>query len=115
VAGARIVVTDADDEVVIEVETDADGKATIIVPGEGEFTATLDLDSLPDDAGLPREGGDVIVLGRNRILNIVVGDRERTTTTTSDRLPQLIFNGLLRPDHAICSVGLSLICGTTGL
>jgi neutral amino acid transport system permease protein len=116
VAGARIVVTDAGDEVVVEVETDGDGTATILLPAQGEFTATLDLDSLPDEAGLPREGGDVIALGRSRILNIVVGDRERATTTTSDRLPQLIFNGLsFGLIIAICSVGLSLIYGTTGL
>ena len=58
----------------------------------------------------------MIELGRSRVLNIVVGDRERTSTTTSDRLPQLIFNGLsFGLIIAICSVGLSLIYGTTGL
>ncbi len=116
VAGARITVTDPNDDVVDEVETDEEGRAVIVLPGEGEFTATLDLDSLGDEVGLPREGGDVIELGRSRVLNIVVGDRERATTTTSDRLPQLIFNGLsFGLIIAICSVGLSLIYGTTGL
>jgi branched-subunit amino acid ABC-type transport system permease component len=115
VAGAKITVTDPDDEVVDEVETDDEGRAVIVLPGEGAFTATLDLDSLGDH-GLPREGGDVIELGRSRVLNIVVGDRERASTTTSDRLPQLIFNGLsFGLIIAICSVGLSLIYGTTGL
>jgi branched-subunit amino acid ABC-type transport system permease component len=116
VEGARITVTDAADDVVDEVETDDEGRAVIVLPGEGEFTATLDLDSLGEDVGLPREGGDVIELGRSRVLNVVVGDRERSSTTTSDRLPQLIFNGLsFGLIIAICSVGLSLIYGTTGL
>ena len=68
--------------------------------------------------GLPREGGDVIAIdpNRSRVLNITVGDRERASTTTVDRLPQVIFNGLsFGLIIAICSVGLSLIFGTTGL
>jgi branched-subunit amino acid ABC-type transport system permease component len=116
VSGARIVITDATDEEIEEVETDDEGRATILLPDEGAFTATLDLDSLPEDAGLPREGGEVVELGRSRVLNFVVGDRERAVTTTIDRLPQLIFNGLsFGLIIAICSVGLSLIYGTTGL
>jgi branched-chain amino acid transport system permease protein len=116
VEGAVITVTDPNDDVVDEVETDEEGRATISLPNDGAFTATLDLDSLPEDAGLPREGGDVIELGRNRVLNIVVGDRARNETTTIDRIPQLLFNGLsFGLIIAICSVGLSLIYGTTGL
>jgi branched-chain amino acid transport system permease protein len=118
VVGARVVVTDAEGEEVADVETDEEGKATITFPGEGEFTATLDLDSLSDDAGLPREGGEAVILdpARTRVLNFVVGDRERAVTTTLDRIPQLVFNGLsFGLIIAICSVGLSLIFGTTGL
>jgi branched-subunit amino acid ABC-type transport system permease component len=118
VEGVVIVVTDASDEGVDEVETDAEGQATITLPGDGQFTATIDLDSLPDDVGLPRTGGDVISIDptRARILNITLGDRERATTTTWEKVPQLLFNGLsFGLIIAITSVGLSLIFGTTGL
>jgi len=118
VADAVIVVTDVSDEVIDEVTTDEDGKATITLPGEGQYTARLDLDSLDEDAGLPREGRESVSIDptRARFLNFVVGDRERATRGTFDKVPQLLFNGLsFGLIIAITSVGLSLIFGTTGL
>ena len=118
VEGAVIVITDASDEVVDEVETDEEGKATISLPGRGQFTATLDIDSLGEDVGLPREGRESVSIDpdRARILNITLGDRERATSGTLDKVPQLLFNGFsFGLVIAITSVGLSLIYGTTGL
>ncbi len=118
VEGVVIVVTDATDEEVDEVETDEDGKATITLPGRGQYTASLDLDSLDEDVGLPREGRESVVIDpdRARFLNFTLGDRERASTGTLDRLPQLLFNGFsFGLVIAITSVGLSLIYGTTGL
>lgn len=118
VEGAKIIVRDDSGEVVDEAETDAKGRATVTLPGEGQYTATLDLDSLGEDVGLPREGGEVINIdpNRSRVVNYVLGDRQRTTLSTWDRLPQLLFNGLVFGlIIAITSVGLSLIFGTTGL
>ena len=118
VEGAVIVVTDANDEEVDEVETDEEGRATITLPGEGQYTATLDLDSLDDDVGLPREGGEVIAIDPNRarVLSITLGDRERDTTSTLEQIPQKLFDGLsFGLIIAITSLGLSLIFGTTGL
>jgi len=118
VEGAIITVTDVAGEEVDEVETDPEGRATITLPGEGQYTATLDLDSLGDDTGLPREGGEVLQIdpNRSRTLRIVVGDRERSSTNRLERLPQLLFEGLsFGLVIAITSVGLSLIFGTTGL
>lgn len=118
VADAVIVVTDLSDEVVDDVTTDEDGKATITLPGEGQYTARLDLDSLDEDTGLPREGRESVSIDptRARFLNFVVGDRERATRSTFDKVPQLLFNGLsFGLIIAITSVGLSLIFGTTGL
>ena len=118
VGGVVIVVTDDSDVEVDEIETDEDGKATITLPGEGQFTATLDLDSLDEDVGLPREGRDAISIDPNRarILNFTLGDRERASSSTWDKVPQLIFNGFsFGLVIAITSVGLSLIYGTTGL
>jgi branched-chain amino acid transport system permease protein len=118
VEGARIVVTDIADEEVDEVETNEEGKATITLPGEGQYTATLDLDSLDDDVGLPRKGGEVVSIDPNRarVLNITLGDRERSTTSWVDKVPQKLFDGLgFGLIIAITSLGLSLIFGTTGL
>jgi neutral amino acid transport system permease protein len=118
VEGAVIVVTDEADEEVDEVTTDDEGKATLTLPGEGIYTATLDLDSLDDDAGLPREGGEVVSIDptRARILNFTLGDRERASSSTWDQVPQKLFNGFsFGLVIAITSVGLSLIFGTTGL
>ncbi len=118
VDGAVITVTDLTGEEVDEVETDDEGRATITLPGEGQYTATLDLDSLDEDAGLPREGRDVVAIdpNRSRVLNFILGDRERATTGKLDRIPQLLFNGFsFGLIIAITSVGLSLIFGTTGL
>jgi branched-subunit amino acid ABC-type transport system permease component len=118
VEGVVIVVTDAADEVVDEIETDEEGKATITLPGRGQYTATIDLDSLGDDVGLPREGRESVSIDpdRARILNITLGDRERATSGSLDKVPQLLFNGFsFGLVIAITSVGLSLIYGTTGL
>ena len=118
VEGVVIVVTDAADEVVDEIETDEDGKATISLPGRGQYTATIDLDSLGDDVGLPREGRESVSIDpdRARILNVTLGDRERATSGSLDKVPQLLFNGFsFGLVIAITSVGLSLIYGTTGL
>jgi branched-subunit amino acid ABC-type transport system permease component len=118
VAGVVIAVTDASDAVVDEVETDEDGKATITLPGRGQFTATIDLDSLDEDVGLPRAGGESVSIDpdRARILNFTLGDRERASSSTWDKVPQLLFNGFsFGLVIAITSVGLSLIYGTTGL
>jgi branched-chain amino acid transport system permease protein len=118
VEGAVITVTDDAGAEVDVVETDAEGKATITLPGEGQYTATLDLESLGEDVGLPREGREAITIDptRARVLNFTLGDRERATTSTWDKVPQLVFNGLsFGLIIAITSVGLSLIFGTTGL
>jgi neutral amino acid transport system permease protein len=118
VSGVVIVVTNASDEEVDSVETDADGKATITLPGEGQYTATIDLESLDKDVGLPRKGGESVSIDptRARILNFTLGDRQRATSSSWDKVPQLIFNGFsFGLVIAITSVGLSLIYGTTGL
>lgn len=118
VEGAVITVVDVAGDEVDEVETDEEGRATITLPGEGQYVATLDLDSLPDDVGLPREGGEILNIDPNRSRTVTynLGARERATTGKLDRIPQLIFNGLsFGLIIAITSLGLSLIFGTTGL
>lgn len=118
VQGAVIVVVDEGGDEVDEVETDEDGKATITLPREGQYTATLDLESLGEDVGLPRVGGEVVPIdpNRSRVLNFTLGDRVRATTSTLDKIPQKLLDGLgFGLIIAITSMGLSLIFGTTGL
>jgi branched-chain amino acid transport system permease protein len=118
VEGAVITITDAGGDEIDQVETDPEGRAVVVLPGEGQFVATLDLDSLPDDVGLPREGGEVLDIDPNRARAVTfnLGARERESTGKIDQIPQLIFEGIsFGLIIAITSVGLSLIFGTTGL
>ena len=85
--------------------TDDEGEATVDAPrGRATYTATLDLDSLPDDVGLPRRG-------QRRRSGRPGPEPRRSTSTLGDRRAhvdhhgstgflQLIFDGAeLRPDH----------------
>ncbi|CAN5142144.1 hypothetical protein BH18ACT4_BH18ACT4_02640 [soil metagenome] len=118
VEGAVVTVTDIAGDEVDEVETDDEGEAEVRLPGPGQYTATLDLDSLPDDVGLPAEGGDEITIdpNRSRIANFNLGERQRDVRTRLDEALQLMVEGVkFGLIIAITAVGLSLIFGTTGL
>jgi branched-chain amino acid transport system permease protein len=118
VEGAVITVVDAAGDEVDQVETDDEGEATITLPGEGQYVATLDLETLGDDVGLPREGGEQISIdpNRSRIVNFVLGDRQRSERTFTDKIMQTSIDGVrFGLVIAMASIGLSLIFGTTGL
>ncbi len=118
VEGATIVITDAAGEEVGEITTDDEGQAVGELPSEGQYTAMLDLDSLPDDVGLPREGGEVLQVDPNRAraATFTLGDRQRSERTYIDEVKQTTIDGIrFGLVIAMCSVGLSLIFGTTGL
>lgn len=115
----EILVVDAAGEEVATATTDDEGAFEIELPGEGDYVATLDTDTLPDGVGLA-EGEEVVEFfvrpNQSRVLIFDLGARERDTDTKLDRLPQLIFEGIkFGFVIAICAVGLSLIFGTTGL
>lgn len=118
IAGAQLSAVDADGEEVDEVETDEEGRATITLPRQGTYTVTLDLDSLDEDIGLPREGGERLTFDstRTRSLTFNLGERERASSSWISRIPQKLFDGLsFGLIIALAAVGLSLIFGTTGL
>src|SRR5919108_4451694 len=50
--GVSITVESADGSFEQTVESDADGKFEVPVPGAGSYTVTLDEDTLPEDVGL---------------------------------------------------------------
>jgi len=102
--------------------TDSSGSATFPVPAKDDYVVTLDVASLP--SGVP------LVEGTKTVVNIV---KDSFTTNTKrvtffagtsgesgaslfDRVAQRLVDGVrLGLIIAICSVGLSLIFGTTGL
>lgn len=102
------------------VDTDEKGQWSVIVPGPGEYSVTLDVDSLP--AGVePRDPDNVtrtVSLGTTNTVNVLfpLGADTRVETSFFDqflqRFVQGINFGLL---IALAAIGITLIFGTTGL
>ncbi len=120
VEGVTITVTTADGEQVGEDETDETGAFVIELPEAGEYTISLDEDTLPDDVAI-REGRSASVtlpvnVGQQRSVLFPLGESSREVRSDLDRLPQLALEGLnFGLIIALAAVGLSLIYGTTGL
>jgi neutral amino acid transport system permease protein len=127
VEGAVITVTDADDEEVEVVETDEEGAWEVNLPEPGRYTATLDVDTLPEGITLrdPERASVVKRVGTGSTPVPFVlqaeGDDDSPAASSSgrslsDRIARAVVNGLkFGLIIAITSIGLSLIFGTTGL
>ncbi len=120
VAGVEIAVVDADGAAIGDVTSGEDGSFSLDLPGPGEYTATLDVETLPEGIGLRDEDRASLTFsltpGQNRPLNFFFGEDTRQRASTTDRVLQLTVEGIkLGLIIAITSVGLSLIYGTTGL
>jgi neutral amino acid transport system permease protein len=119
VEGATIIVEQDGDEV-DEVESDATGAFRLEVPEPGDYTVTLDLDSLPEGVTVREEGGEVrevtVRPGATAPALFILGEGDRETTGTARRALQLFVGGLqFGLVIAMGAIGLSLIFGTTGL
>jgi branched-chain amino acid transport system permease protein len=115
-------VTDSTGAVIGTAVTDAKGVADIKIPGPGDFTITLDEKSLPAGKALTAETPAVRNLKKDDfitqtvVVNYFTGQAKRNTTGWFSRLAQRGVDGTrLGLILAMCSVGLSLIFGTTGL
>jgi neutral amino acid transport system permease protein len=120
VEGVTIVAFDADGTEVGRAESDSDGDWRIPLPGPGQYAATLDEDSLPEDVGLrdPERGTLEFSLrtGQERTLLFPLGEDERALAGFLQRASQSLVNGIkFGLIIAICAIGLSLIFGTTSL
>lgn len=119
IEGVRIVVTDEAGAEVGSAETDAEGRYEIPLPAPGPYKLAIDTTKLPtgtevDEASASR---DIDVRpGARQQGNFFLGQVERAKAGRWSQLPQAVVTGLkLGLIIAICSIGLSLIYGTTGL
>ncbi len=119
VQGVEITVSQADGETVGTATTGADGVFELEVPGPGDYTATIDVDTLGD---LTLRNPDRATLefpvreGQERTLLFPLGEGDRVVGGTLGRVLQLLVEGIkFGLIIAMAAVGLSLIFGTTGL
>jgi branched-chain amino acid transport system permease protein len=122
VAGAVIIVTTTDGAEVARATTSAEGLASLRVAAGADYVVTLDLASLPDGSTMIREGTERIELPASsfrtpvKALNFFTGQSADAARSDFERIAQRFIDGVrLGLIIAMCSVGLSLIFGTTGL
>jgi neutral amino acid transport system permease protein len=120
VEGAVISVFDGDGNELGQAESDAEGGWRLGLPGPGEYSATLQEDSLPEGVGLrdPDRGTLEFSLrtAQERTLLFPLGEREGAGARWIPRVLQSATNGLkFGLIIAMTAIGLSLIFGTTGL
>ena len=107
----------------VEVESGEDGRWAVGVPEKGEFTVTLDENTLPEgiaviDPELEQPNVRTITVGQSgsAVANFFIGQGERNTVSLFDQVIERIFNGLnFGLLLALAAIGLSLVFGTTGL
>jgi neutral amino acid transport system permease protein len=103
-----------------EATSDAEGAWEVPVPGPGEYTVTLDTETLPDGVTLRFEDKGTLTVavagGQQRAVLFALGESTTKTEGKASRALQLTVEGLrFGLILALASVGLSLIFGTTGL
>lgn len=101
--------------------SDEDGKFLVEVPGEGGiFTVSVNEETLPDGVTLRDQSKAELKRnlnpGQSAVFLFPIGPDDRNVETKFDRVPQLLYNGLLFGlILALAALGLSMIFGTTGL
>jgi neutral amino acid transport system permease protein len=122
VEGIDITVESADGVFTQDVTTDADGEFSVEVPGPGNYVATIDPDTVPEDISLQDEDRTELTFtlgagqSRNVLFPLQSGEGGGGGGGYFDRALRLSVEGIkFGLIIAICAVGLSLIFGTTGL
>ena len=122
IAGVSVTVLDGAGVEVGTGVTDDKGAVLIPVPGRADYVVRIDESTLPDGLALAAESpaeqqiaADSFVTA-TRTLNFFTGASQSESTSTTERIAQRFADGVrLGLIIAMCSVGLSLIFGTTGL
>lgn len=122
VAGVTITVVDADGTEVGTGVTDDKGIALIAVPARADYVVRLDESTLPEDTGLTGEStAEETVTPASFItsttnITFFTGESQSGGQSAFEKVAQRLADGIrLGLVLAMCSVGLSLIFGTTGL
>ncbi len=120
--GVTVSVLDAGGAPVGEGVTDDKGAALIPVPVKADYTVLIDTSTLPDGVGLADGAPSEIkvletsFIGTTKTVNFKTGESQSVGSSSASRVSQRIADGVrLGLVIAMCSVGLSLIFGTTGL
>lgn len=107
----------------VEVVSGEDGRWAVGVPERGEYTVTLNEETLPEgiaviDPELEQPNVRTINVGQSgsAVANFFIGQGERNTVSLLDQVVERLFNGLnFGLLLALAAIGLSLVFGTTGL
>ncbi len=107
----------------VEAVSADDGRWAVGVPVRGEYTVTLNENTLPEgiaviDEELEQPNVRTITVGQSgsAVANFFIGQGERNTTSLLDQVIERVFNGLnFGLLLALAAIGLSLVFGTTGL
>jgi branched-chain amino acid transport system permease protein len=120
VPGVTITVS-RDAEVIGTAVSDDAGEWRVIVPEPGTYDVTLDVATLPEGVALTDPDRSVLVgvevrIGQEKVVRFNLGPGVANTVDAWNRIWGLILIGLkLGAIIALCSIGLSLIFGVTGL
>jgi len=122
IAGVTVFVTDADGVEIGRLETDAEGIAIFALPIKAYYTVTIDETTLPAGQKLDASAsntqtllGDSFVT-KTKVVNFFTGGSQSVSQSLFEKIAQRLVDGVrLGLILAMCSVGLSLIFGTTGL
>lgn len=122
VTGVKISVSNPSGIAIGEGVTDSTGLATIPVPSKDDYVVTLDVASLPSGVTLVEGTKTVVNIAKDAFttnskrVTFFAGSSGESGASLLDRIAQRLIDGIrLGLIIAICSVGLSLIFGTTGL
>lgn len=122
IEGVSIALVDADGLTVATMETGADGVAEFSLPEKVDFSLVLDEATLPDGQTLSPNSPATLtvtaesILSTTKVLSYFTGESQSSSLSFPERLAQRLADGIrLGLVLAMCSVGLSLIFGTTGL
>lgn len=107
----------------VKVESGDDGRWAVGVPEKGDYTVTLNEDTLPEGIAVIDPNDETpnvreITVGQSgsAVANFFIGKGERTTVSWAQQLLDRVINGLnFGLLLALAAIGLSLIFGTTGL